>query len=59
MSQSESPDEGDEKTKKNHYSWWDAVFDIIFLGGEVFVWIIGGLIRGLAWLAAAVVTSCN
>lgn len=59
MSETETPDEGDEKSKKGGYSWPEAVLDAIFVGSDFFVWIVGGLIRGLAWLAAAVVTSCN
>ena len=39
--------------------WWSYVLELLFFGGEVVVWLIVGVARVFAWIAAAVLSSCN
>ena len=55
-SNSES-EQRDDKPRRE--SWWSFCLDLILGFGDVVGWMIGGVVRVVAWVTAAVLSPCN
>lgn len=48
---------GDDNQRRD--PWWYYTIDLPFYCLDVVGWLIGGVLRACAWVAAAVLSSCN